>query len=115
MDSTNIDATGIIAAYFAERLGEARAEAEKANARLVEAEGEAAAFTDGQELPPAVGGMKQGWELAAWCGERARRIASAAIDGKASREQYDQAKAEGAAVLAWLEDNGYEVPAPFRG
>ena len=116
MDSTNtdIDAAAVIGEYFAGQLAEARAEAEKAKARLAEAEQQATAFADRQELPPAVGGMKQGWEISAWSGERARRIASAAIDGKATREQYDHAKAESAAVHAWLEANGYEVPAPFK-
>lgn len=116
MDSTNtdIDAAAVIGEYFAGQLAEARAEAEKAKARLAEAEQQATAFADRQELPPAVGGMKQGWEISAWSGERARRIASAAIDGKATPEQYDQAKAESAAVHAWLEAHGYEVPAPFK-
>jgi len=116
MDSTNtdIDAAAIVTTFFAERLAKARAEAEKANAKLAEAEQEAAAFTDRQELPPEVGAMKQGWELASWVSDRATRIAKDAIDGKATREQYHQAKAERAAVFAWLEANGYEVPGPFK-
>lgn len=58
--------------------------------------------------------MKQGWEVAAWFTDRSTRIASNAIDGKATREQYDQAKAERQAVLDWLDANGYEVPGPYR-
>lgn len=112
--SPESDAEAVITAYFAERLAAARSEADKANAALTEAEQAAAAFADRQELPPAVGGMRQGWELAAWSGERARRIASDAINGKASLEQYHHAKAESAAVLAWLDANGYEVPGPYR-
>ncbi|MDQ0933788.1 hypothetical protein [Streptomyces turgidiscabies] len=108
------DAEAVITAYFAEGLAMARADAEKAAAALAEAEQAAAAFASEQELPPAVGGMKQGWDLAAWSGERARRIASDAIDGKASPEQYYRAKAESEAVLEWLDANGYEVPAPYR-
>lgn len=116
MDGTNtdIDATAIVTEYFDEQLAEARAEAEKANAKLAEAEQEAAAFAERQELPPAVGAMKQGWDVASWVSDRATRIAKDAIDGKATREQYGQAKEERAAVFAWLEANGYEVPAPFK-
>lgn len=117
MDSTNtdIDATAIVTAYFTERLAEARAEAEKANARLAEAEREAAVFADRQELPPEDGVMRQGWEVASWSTDRVTRVAMAAIDGKATREEHQQAKAERAAVFAWLEANGYEVPAAFKG
>jgi hypothetical protein len=42
------------------------------------------------------------------------RIAKDAIDGKATREQYNRAKDERAAVFAWLEANDYEAPAPFE-
>ncbi|TJZ41211.1 hypothetical protein FCH28_37640 [Streptomyces piniterrae] len=113
-DRNGIDASAVIGAYFAEQTAKARAEAEKANAALAQAEKEAAAFAERQELPPAVGAMKQGWELASWSTDRATHIAQAALDGKASPEQYQQAKAERTAVLAWLEANGYEVPGPFK-
>lgn len=113
-DTNGIDAAAAIGAYFAEQTAQARAEAEKANAALAEAEQAAAAFAERQELPPAVGAMKQGWEVAAWFTDRSTRIASNAIDGKATREQYDQAKAERQAVLDWLDANGYEVPGPYR-
>ncbi|MEU7206135.1 hypothetical protein [Streptomyces sp. NPDC045470] len=111
---TGTDAVAVINAYFAERLEKARAEAEKANAKLAQAQEDAAAFTERQELPPAVGAMKQGWALASWVTERATCIASDEINGKVRRGQYQQAKAERAAVLAWLEGNGYEVPGPFK-
>jgi hypothetical protein len=116
MDSTNtdIDATAIVTEYFDEQLAKARAEAEKANVKLAEAEQEAAAFAERQELPPSDGVMKQGWEVSSWVTDRVTRIAMAAIDGKATREQHSQAKAERAAVFAWLESHGYEVPAPFK-
>lgn len=113
-DTNGIDVLAVITAYFAEQTTQARAEADKANAALAEAEQTAAAFAEGCELPPAVGGMKQGWEVAGWFTERTSRIGSDAISGKASREQYDQAKAEREAVLVWLEANGYEVPGPYK-
>lgn len=114
-DTDGIDATAVIGAYFAEQLAKARAEAEKANAALAKAEKEAAAFTERQELPPAVGVMKQGWMVSSWATERVTRAGMDAMDRKATREQYDQAKAERAAVFAWLEAHGYEVPAPLKG
>jgi hypothetical protein len=114
IDTNGIDATAVIGVYFAERTAQARAEAERANAALAEAEKAAAAFAERQELPPEVGAMKQGWEVAGWFTERSSRIGSDAINGKASREQYDQAKAEREAVLDWLEVHGYEVPGPYR-
>ncbi|MFD5899636.1 hypothetical protein [Streptomyces sp. NPDC060366] len=113
-DTNGIDAAASLGAFFAERTAQARAEAAKANAARAEAEQAAAAFAERQELPPAVGAMKQGWEMAGWFTERSSRIGSDAISGKASREQYDQAKAEREAVLDWLDANGYEVPGPYR-
>ncbi|MFD5342323.1 hypothetical protein ACFWJY_00755 [Streptomyces anulatus] len=109
----NVDAAAAITAYFAERTAQAQAAADKALAALAEAAGAEAAFVDRQELPPAVGGMKQGWETAGWFTERATRAASDAIKGKATREQYDQAKAEREAVLVWLENHDFEVPGPY--
>lgn len=113
-DTNGIDAAAVIAAYFAEQSAQARAEAEKANAALAEAEKEAAAFAERQELPPAVGGMKQGWEMASWFTDRSSRIGYDVTNGKARIEQYQEAKAEREAVLVWLEANGYEVPGPFQ-
>lgn len=113
-DTNGIDAAAVIGTYFAEQTAKARAAAEKANAELAEAEQAAAAFSEHQELPPAVGAMKQGWEVSSWVTDRVTRVARAAIDGKATREEHQQAKAERAAVFAWLESHGYEVPGPFR-
>jgi len=113
-DTNGIDAAAVIGTYFAEQTAKARAAAEKANAELAEAEKEEAAFTERQELPPAVGVMKQGWEVSSWVTDRVTRAGMDAMDRKATREQYDQAKAERAAVFAWLESHGYEVPGPFR-
>lgn len=113
-DTNGIDAAAVIAAYFAEQTEQARAEAEKANAALAEAEQAAAGFAERQELPPAVGAMKQGWEIASWFTDRSSRIGYDVTNGRAGIEQYQQAKAEREAVLVWLEVNGYEVPGPFR-
>lgn len=117
MDSTppsEAEAEAVIAGYFTEQLAAARAEADRAAARLDQAEAEAAAFAERRELPPAVGAMRAGWDVATWTTGRTTRIASAAIDGKATREDYDRAKAEHAAVMSWLEAHGYEVPGAFR-
>ena len=113
-DTNGIDAEAVIGTYFAEQTAKARAAAEKANAELAAAEKEEAVFTERQELPPAVGVMKQGWLVASWSTDRVTRIARDAIDGKATREQHGQAKAEREAVFAWLEAHGYEVPGPFK-
>lgn len=114
MDSTTPDATQVITGYFTEQLAKARAEADRAAAKLAEAQAEADAFAARRELPPAVGGMKAGWDVVGWTTGRTTRIASDVLDGKATREDYEQAKAEHAAVMAWLDANGYDVPEPFR-
>ena len=114
-DTNNgIDAAAVIGTYFAEQTAKARAAAEKANAELAAAEKEEAVFTARQELPPEVGVMKQGWAVSSWVTDRVTRAGMDAMDRKATREQYDQAKAEREAVFAWLESHGYEVPGPFR-
>lgn len=111
---TEAEVEAVIAGYFAEQLAEARAEADRAAARLAEAEAAVEGFTERRELPPGVGAMQAGWDLATWAIDRATRAASAAIDGKATREEYDRVKAERVAVMVWLDTHGYEVPGPYR-
>ncbi|MEV0477064.1 hypothetical protein [Streptomyces prunicolor] len=111
---TEAEVEELIAGYFAEQLAEARDQADQAAPHLAAAEAAAEAFAGRRELPPPVGAMKAGWELATWAIARATRTASAAIDGKATREEYDRVKAERVAVMVWLDTHGYEVPEPYR-
>ena len=108
------EAEAVIAQYFADQLATARVESEKAAARLAQAEAQAAAFAERRELPPANGVLKAGRDLATWATGRATRVACAALDGTATREECDRATAEHAAVMSWLDDHGYEVPDAFR-
>jgi hypothetical protein len=111
--TTGIDATAVIEEYFAGRVAEARAAAEKANAHLAEAEAAAEAFTARGELPPDSGALGQSWDLCVWVTSRTARIGFKDLTARGDAA-FHRAEAEHAAVFGWLEDHGFEIPGPYK-
>jgi hypothetical protein len=110
----DVRAIEVIGQYFAEQTAAAQAALEKAKAALDQAEAEHQAFAERYELPPAVGGMKAGWEIASWLTSRATRAGLSNWQQEDGRAAYEEAKADRLLCFVWLESHGYEVPKAFK-
>lgn len=109
------DGGALVAAYFAERTAQARAEVEQAKDKLAEKEAEENAFLERGELPAArsdLATLQPEFDLCAWATRRIGKVAFEMSPEAAAADH--RARVERASVINWLETHGYSVPAAYR-